>query len=385
MHSHQRPEGLYVILIWEELGRSRLNAFRGKLAELIKGLLSAKMINHSRSPWASPIVVIIKKNGLMVYPMPLINDLLEDLESTLWYRLRHIDVTRKIFLCIVKRTDRAHLISAFITPFGLFEWNRMPLGLKNAPQIYHRMIDNALDGFTRIPKTADDPEVWKYFKVGEQENPGKPSVLGRRSYIDDIFVPPDNWGWLCDRVEDLLEACNKWNLSISVVISFWGMSKVEYLGHKVSHDGLEANPKDLSALTDLEFSRSLRAMQSFLSRLNYCSRFIEDFEIYTSVLYELRELDYAAMEKGMNRNRIQLALAVESPDPDMLTEDPTSPQPSDPDPRGLDPELSEQVPSLDPMPACVKVSNPEKATFADLDPRWIHAHRSFKVLKEKVA
>ncbi|OWZ03809.1 LOW QUALITY PROTEIN: reverse transcriptase [Phytophthora megakarya] len=76
--------------------------FREKLADLIKGLLSAKMINYSRSPWASPIVVIIKKNGvdirlcidyrlvnsltqLMVYPMPLINDLLEDLESTLWY------------------------------------------------------------------------------------------------------------------------------------------------------------------------------------------------------------------------------------------------------------------------------------------------------------
>ncbi|OWZ11899.1 LOW QUALITY PROTEIN: reverse transcriptase [Phytophthora megakarya] len=73
--------------------------FREKLAELIKGLLSAKMINDSRSPWASPIVVIIKKNGwiyscvliigcltqLVVYPMPLINDLLMDLESTLWY------------------------------------------------------------------------------------------------------------------------------------------------------------------------------------------------------------------------------------------------------------------------------------------------------------
>ncbi|POM69475.1 Hypothetical protein PHPALM_14235 [Phytophthora palmivora] len=74
--------------------------FREKLSELIKGLLSAKMISYSRSPWASPIVVIVKKNGvdirlcidyrlvnrltqLMVYPMPLINDLLEDLDKVL--------------------------------------------------------------------------------------------------------------------------------------------------------------------------------------------------------------------------------------------------------------------------------------------------------------
>ncbi|OWY94031.1 hypothetical protein PHMEG_00036360 [Phytophthora megakarya] len=68
--------------------------FREKLADLIRGLLSARMIRASKSPWDSPIVVIVKKNGvdirlfvdyrlvngliqLMVYPMPLVTDLLE--------------------------------------------------------------------------------------------------------------------------------------------------------------------------------------------------------------------------------------------------------------------------------------------------------------------
>ncbi|OWY91190.1 reverse transcriptase [Phytophthora megakarya] len=72
--------------------------FREKLADLIRGLLSARMIRASKSPWASPIVVIVKKNGvdirlcvdyrlvngltqLMVYPMPLVTDLLEDLDN----------------------------------------------------------------------------------------------------------------------------------------------------------------------------------------------------------------------------------------------------------------------------------------------------------------
>ncbi|KAE9263088.1 hypothetical protein PR003_g33284, partial [Phytophthora rubi] len=76
--------------------------FREKVSDLLKGLLSAKIIRHSTSPWASPIVMIIKKNGvdirlcidyrlvngltkLMIYPMPLINDLLEDLDKVLWY------------------------------------------------------------------------------------------------------------------------------------------------------------------------------------------------------------------------------------------------------------------------------------------------------------
>lgn len=121
--------------------------FREKLYQLIKGLLSARMIRHSTSPWASPVVVIIKKNGidirlcidyrlinsltrLMVHPMPLINDLLDDLDKVLWYC--SLDMASGFW--VVPMTDRARSISAFITPFGLFEWNRMPFGLKNAPR-----------------------------------------------------------------------------------------------------------------------------------------------------------------------------------------------------------------------------------------------------------
>ena len=69
--------------------------FREKLSDLIKGLLSSKIIQHSTSQWASPIVIIVKKikmdirlcidyrmvnelTRLMVYPMPLVNELLKD-------------------------------------------------------------------------------------------------------------------------------------------------------------------------------------------------------------------------------------------------------------------------------------------------------------------
>ncbi|OWZ00024.1 reverse transcriptase, partial [Phytophthora megakarya] len=109
---------------------------------------------------------------------------------------------------------------------------------------------------------------------------------------------------MCQRVEDLLEACDKRNLSISVAKGFWGMDKVGYLGHRVSIGGLEANPKDLKSLTDLPFPGSLRSMQSFLGSLNYYSRFIEDYAIYASVLYELREVDFAELEKRSDLREI---------------------------------------------------------------------------------
>ena len=72
----------------------------GKLYELLKGLLSAGLIRHSDSPWASPIVIVLKKNKkdirlcidyrtvnsltkLMVYAMPLIDDLLANFDKSM--------------------------------------------------------------------------------------------------------------------------------------------------------------------------------------------------------------------------------------------------------------------------------------------------------------
>ncbi|GMF54406.1 unnamed protein product [Phytophthora fragariaefolia] len=145
--------------------------FREKVADFIKGLLSAGMIPPSTSPWASPIV---KKNGvdirlcidyrlvkgltqLMVYPMPVVNDLLEGLDKYLWY----CSLDMAIGFWVVPMTDRARLISAFITPLGLFKWRHMQFGLCNAPQNYQGLIDNALYGFLRLSPDDATRDVFK--------------------------------------------------------------------------------------------------------------------------------------------------------------------------------------------------------------------------------
>ncbi|OWY98484.1 LOW QUALITY PROTEIN: reverse transcriptase, partial [Phytophthora megakarya] len=117
------------------------------------------------------------------------------------------------------------------------------------------------------------------------------------------------------------------------------MDKVGYLGHRVSIGGLEANPKDLKSLTDLPFPGSLRSMPSLLGSLNYYSRFIEDYAIYASVLYELRE---GELEKRS--------------------------------------DLREIMDRNDPIPR--DHGSPELTLTG---PRWIRAHRAFITLKTKIA
>ncbi|GMF29832.1 unnamed protein product [Phytophthora fragariaefolia] len=118
--------------------------------------------------------------------------------------------------------------------------------------------------------------------------------------INDLLEDLDKVFWYCSFdmasgfwvVEKLLDACGRWNLSISVVNSFWGQRKVGNLRHQVSAEGLEANPKDLETLGNLPFPLALRVMRSFLESLKYYRRFIENLAIYAAVLYELREGDF---------------------------------------------------------------------------------------------
>ena len=72
---------------------------------------------------------------------------------------------------------------------------------------------------------------------------------------------------------------------------------MEYLGNQISLGGVKVNLKDL-LLVNSSFLRTFRSMNFFLGSLNYYSRFIKDFEIYESVLYELREVDFHEISRA---------------------------------------------------------------------------------------
>ena len=86
-------------------------------------------------------------------------------------------------------SERAKVISAFITPFGLFEWLRMFFGLKNALQIYQRLVDNAIYGYIKIVKGVPSEGMIDVIKDGKPETDRQLFILARRSYIDDILIP----------------------------------------------------------------------------------------------------------------------------------------------------------------------------------------------------
>ncbi|KAG3127857.1 hypothetical protein PI124_g21622 [Phytophthora idaei] len=161
-----------------------------KLYELLKGLFKAGLIAFSDSPWASPIVIVLKKNGkdirlcidykrvntitaIMEYAMPLVDNLLTELGHYLWFC--SLDAASGFWA--VMMTPRARKISAFVCALGHFEWLQMPFGLKNALTIYQRMIDNALWGFVQ-PKGR-----WKRY-AGRMHEAELQSLANRREIYE---------------------------------------------------------------------------------------------------------------------------------------------------------------------------------------------------------
>ncbi|POM63122.1 reverse transcriptase [Phytophthora palmivora] len=104
-------------------------------------------------------------------------------------------------------------------------------------------------------------------------------------------------------------------------------------------------------------------MPSFLGSLNYYSRFIEDYAIYAVVLYEVREVDFAAMSNDDVRIQIKRSMEHKELDQLDLNEDPGS-------------DLT-----LKPM----EMSDPDGLDGEQVDSRWICAHQAFETLKSKIA
>ena len=174
----------------------------------------------------------------MVYLLPLISDLAEDLDKALWV----CSLEMESRLWIVEMTERAKLIWAFITPFGLFEWLRMPFGIKNVPKIYQRLVDNALYGNVKIFRRYD-----RQFQ--ERWNRDIPATI----HFKAKFMG--------------MSQCRLFMVS---GLSRWSWSRLRIAGQ-------------------CPVSKHVAHNTILLRKSKLLSRFIEDKAIYAAIIYELRE------------------------------------------------------------------------------------------------
>ena len=144
---------------------------RQEVAELLKEMQEANVIKPCKSPWASPVVLVRKKDGTLrfcvdyrklnevtkadTFPLPKIDNLLDQLGKSKYFSTLDL----KSGYWQIKAHPSSQEKTAFTTHQGLFEFRMMPFGLMKASAAFQRLMQLVLMGLN-IESAADFVAVY---------------------------------------------------------------------------------------------------------------------------------------------------------------------------------------------------------------------------------
>ena len=251
-------------------------AARQEVANQLQKMQDSGVITPSKSPWASPVVLVRKKDGSLrfcidyralnsvtkadTFPLPRIDDLLDQLGRSKYFST--LDLASGFWQIKVHPKSREK--TAFVTPQGLYEFKVMPFGLTNAPSVFQRLMEQVVTGLN--PTSG-------------------PAFVS--AYIDDILVFSATIEEHLEHLRRVLKRLKEVGLKLKPVKCRFASKEVEYLGHVITPDGLQPNPKLVSAVKEFPTPRSLPEVRRFLGLASYYRRFIWRFAKIAEPLHQL--------------------------------------------------------------------------------------------------
>ena len=253
-------------------------ALKAELSKQVGDMLAGGVIEESCSPWASPVVLVRKKNGSLrfcvdyrrlnavtrkdVFPIPRIDDILDQLSGKKVFST--LDAKRGYWQ--IRMAEESQPKTAFVVPGGLYEFRVMPFGLCNAPATFQRLMQKVLGGLG-----GERPFC---------------SV-----YIDDIIVYSDSVADHLDHLRQVFARLRRVGLKLHPGKCSFARQSVTYLGHVISSQGIAPDPKKVEAVKNFPIPTSVREVRQFLGMASYYRRFIKSFAKIASPLHALTRQD----------------------------------------------------------------------------------------------
>jgi len=242
-----------------------------KLKVEIDSLLADGLIVKSESEWSSPAIVVAKPDGGIrcvvdfraannqfvgdSFPLPLIDDLIDRIGQAQF--LSKFDLSKGFYQ--LKLSVESRKYSAFCTPFGLFEFQRLPFGLKTSPAQFQYLIQKVLEGMS--------------------------DFCG--AFIDDIVVFSNSWTEHLQHVQMVLERLLNAKLTVKLSKCSLACHEIEYLGHKVGGGKMSPREVKVKALLDMPRPVNRKQVQSFLGSTGYYQRYVPRYAELVSPLTSL--------------------------------------------------------------------------------------------------
>ena len=239
------------------------------MLEEVDYLLKHGLATPSKSPWASPCLLVPKEGGSMrfctdyrkvntvtvkdSYPLLRVDDVIDAIGNAKF--VTKIDLLKGYYQ--VELSDNAKEISAFITPFGLYEYTIMPFGMCNAPSTFQRIVNLIIQG-----------------------------LEGIYAYLDDIVVTGDTWDEHLERLGMVLQGLQEACLTINLCKTSFCRATLTYLGHIVGNGTIRPKAANVEAILKYPVPTSKKSRR-FHDMTSYYRTFCRNL---SSVALPLRNL-----------------------------------------------------------------------------------------------